>query len=476
MISFTKSTFRLFFVLSLLTLSSHAAKSQTVDNSSKPVDTYFQTMDYLYDFETQRIVLALSDNLSLVFADKVPLVYIPQTNHFIKISTPAAMKEGRLRLPDSTLDFIHQELKNLGYQIQMPKITEPTQIKLKDFEREVDPDKTQYTLKFSQKVQPEIIWANKWLHLDFNHKVIGAKEHTIRYKVGQVRRFTPTDKTFKWETNHLVGQATTAYNQDSTELNISFWRPGKSPQELLEAEEAKLRAKNPSKLRNIIIDAGHGGKDVGALGLKTNEKTITLKVAKQLKKALKKAGYNALNTRDNDKFLTLTQRPALAKKWKGDLFISLHCNSIAGDKKRRSKVKGFKIYILRETSDKKDKELAKRENKFLKDNSETQKSISIVEWIKIEHQLNLYTKKSEDFASHIVRALEQNKHNIRKHGSGAGQAGFYVLVGTFMPAVLVEMGFISNPEDEKYMMSSRGSKKIAELITQSVISYDKTLK
>lgn len=448
--------------------------------STLPVDHYYSHSDLIYEYESGRLLLAVADHKTLIFAEGVQLAYIPEEDKYFGLETAPQMIDGRLELAETTLLQLKQDLakQELNLLINETPLNPP--LKLLDFKRDVNPKRTQYELKFDAKISANPVYANNWYHLDFDHILEGAEPHVIRYKKGQVRRFKVKhqDKhsSILFETNHLVGNSTTEFNQDSTQLTISFWRPGQSPAEKLEAQQAELRKTNPTKIHNIIIDAGHGGKDVGALGLKTNEKTITLKVSKKLHKLLKAAGYNPYLTRDDDRFLTLAQRPALAKKWNGDLFMSLHCNSIAGDKKKRAKVKGYKIYILRETSDKKDKELAKRENKFVEENSTTQKSISIVEWIKLEHQLNLYTKKSEDFASHIVRAFEKNKKNIRKHGTGAGQAGFYVLVGTFMPAVLVEMGFISNPDDERYMMSDKGSTTIAQRLTDAVISYDQSIK
>lgn len=454
--------------------------------SSSPLDSYFENQGHLYQHESGRLLIAVPHHKTIVFAEDIPQVYLPEEDQYFPLREAPYFIQGRLHLSSETLNELNTQFRNHDHHFKIKPITrDPISVKLVDLNLTKSPSHTAYKMKFNHSVKVRTVWANKWLHLEFNHDIAGAQKQKIRYKTGQIKQIDVSEisgkkshstTTMKWETNHLVGDLTHHINQDSTEIILKFWRPGQSPNDQLAAEEARQRLKNPTKIQRVIIDPGHGGKDIGAPGLKTNEKTITLKVGLQLKKALKKAGYKALTTRDDDTFLTLAQRPSLAKKWKGDLFISLHCNSIAGNKKKKAQVKGYKIYILRETSDKKDKELAKRENKFLKDNSTSTQTISIVEWIKLEHQLNLYTKKSEDFASHIVRSFEKNKKNIRKHGSGAGQAGFYVLVGTFMPAVLVEMGFISNPQDEKYMNSTIGQKTIAKHITEAVISYEKTLK
>ena len=178
-------------------------------------------------------------------------------------------------------------------------------------------------------------------------------------------------------------------------------------------------------------------------------------------------------TRDSDVFITLKQRPELASKWKGDLFVSLHCDAIAGDAARKAQTKGFKAFILREAESEEDKAIARRENKFIDEASDAgaRRELSPVEWILLEHQLNLYTKESEEFAYELVQSLAVESVPIPKNGSGAGQAGFYVLVGAFMPAVLLEMGFISNPAEEKYMASEAGQDELAAKIADGIDRY-----
>ncbi|MGL1936441.1 MAG: N-acetylmuramoyl-L-alanine amidase [Fibrobacterales bacterium] len=226
------------------------------------------------------------------------------------------------------------------------------------------------------------------------------------------------------------------------------------------------------KIKNIIIDAGHGGRDPGAQGLRYNEKDISLKVAKKLEKILKKKGYNPILTRKKDVYLTLKQRPEFATKHEGDMFISLHCNAIGGTPRKKQRVRGFKMYILRAAKSEDDKAIARRENAAIEEVSHgSKKEITPVEWILLEHQLNLFTKESEQLAGHLVESFSDHQSGVRKMGYGAGQAGFYVLVGAFMPAVLIEMGFISNPKEEVYMGSESGSSDLAESIYKAIHQY-----
>jgi N-acetylmuramoyl-L-alanine amidase len=231
--------------------------------------------------------------------------------------------------------------------------------------------------------------------------------------------------------------------------------------------------KGAAKISTIIIDPGHGGHDQGAMVSGVNEAQVTLAVAKELKAALTKLGYKALMTREEDKFISLPDRPKFASDQGGDLFISLHCNSIAGSMKRKKTVTGFIAYILREGESEEDKALARRENEAIAEDGKNKSEISPVEWILLEHQLNLYSKESEGFVEHIIS--EFGGFTIGKYATGASQAGFYVLVGAYMPAVLFEMGYLTNDEDRRTLSSEKGQKQIAERMAKAVDAYRKSL-
>lgn len=222
-----------------------------------------------------------------------------------------------------------------------------------------------------------------------------------------------------------------------------------------------------AKTATIIIDPGHGGKDQGAMVGGVNEAQVTLAVAKELKTALTKLGYKALLTREEDVFISLPDRPKFASEKGGDLFISLHCNSIGGSTKHKQGVSGFISYILREGESEEDKALARRENEAIgAESGKSKGEISPVEWILLEHQLNLYSKESEVFAENIMKAFEG--HAIAKYATGASQAGFYVLVGAYMPAVLFEMGFLTNDRDRRLLASEKGQRQIAERLARAI--------
>jgi N-acetylmuramoyl-L-alanine amidase len=238
-----------------------------------------------------------------------------------------------------------------------------------------------------------------------------------------------------------------------------------------EAAEAPKPAATAGGKGTIIIDPGHGGKDPGAQVGGVSEAQVTLAVGLLLKEKLTKLGYKALLTREKDEYVSLDERPKFASNKGGDLFVSLHCNSIGGSPKRKNVVSGHVAYILREGESEEDKALARRENQAISEESGKgdKKEISPVEWILLEHQLNLYSKESEAFAERVIE--EFDGFSIGKYGTGAGQAGFYVLVGAYMPAILFEMGFLTHDKDRRMLASDKGQAQIADRMAQAIHKY-----
>ncbi len=222
----------------------------------------------------------------------------------------------------------------------------------------------------------------------------------------------------------------------------------------------------------IIIDPGHGGRDRGASYKGVEEARITLAVAKELKKSLEKLGYDAKLTREDDTYKTLAERPKFASDQKGDVFISLHCNSLP-DPSNGNDITGYTVYILREGQSDEDKALARRENEAVEEESgkASKSEIAPVDWILLEHQLNLYSRQSESLAESIVKGF--HGFDIPKYSTGARQAGFFVLVGAYMPAVLFEMGFLTHPKDRTILNSKSGEREIAGRLATAIDHFQK---
>jgi len=244
-------------------------------------------------------------------------------------------------------------------------------------------------------------------------------------------------------------------------------------QPAISSSSSAAQTSGGKKIKTIVLDPGHGGKDPGAIGYNSHkEKDVVLLVGLKLKKKLEEKGFTVKMTRDTDEFIELAKRPKMASDWGGDLFISLHCNAIEG-KERQQKTDGFTFYILRASGNEEDRAIARRENQAiaLESDKKGKTEISPAEWIILDNQLALYAEKSALLAGYLVEAFDGG--SIKKQHKGAGQAGFMVLVGAYMPAVLAELGFITHPGDATYMASEKGQDEIADNLAKAVVNFSK---
>lgn len=223
--------------------------------------------------------------------------------------------------------------------------------------------------------------------------------------------------------------------------------------------------------RRIVIDAGHGGHDPGAVGPKgLYEKDVVLDIALKLKKILMQDPLNEVFlTRDKDIFLPLEERTAIANKKNADLFVSIHANASP-----RRKAKGIETYLLNWTDDEEAMRVAARENAIsLKKMKAMSRQMDIVEVIKSDLMRENKRDESIKLANYIQRSMVSNLENNYKNvlDLGVKQALFYVLFGAKMPSVLVEVSFISNPEEEKLLSQDSYRMEIAKAIAEGLNRY-----
>ncbi len=226
----------------------------------------------------------------------------------------------------------------------------------------------------------------------------------------------------------------------------------------------------------VVIDAGHGGHDSGCVGKVAKEKNITLDVAKRLAERLNRdmPGVKAILTRSDDRFLTLQQRADVANRNNGDLFISIHVNSVAKESPGRATVSGASVYTLGLNKSKNNLNVAMRENSVMeleKDYTRTYKGFdpsSAESYIIFELNQNSHLRQSLDFAAKAQRHLIADAGRANK---GVRQDGFWVLWATGMPAVLVELDFICNPAQEAFLNSTDGRVKCADALYNAVAEY-----
>lgn len=217
----------------------------------------------------------------------------------------------------------------------------------------------------------------------------------------------------------------------------------------------------------IVIDPGHGGRDPGTIGKsKTREKDITLAMAKQLKARLEKTGrYKVFLTRTKDKTMTLGQRVRKAKNLSGDLFISIHADS-----HRKSKTKGLSVYTLSETaSDREAAELAEKENKVdILTGMDLDNETPEVAGILIDLARRETMNQSAKLAAALLRNLKKEVTLLRNTHRFAG---FAVLKSPTIPSVLVEVGYLSNKQEERLLRQPKHREKIARGIVNAIDKF-----
>jgi len=227
------------------------------------------------------------------------------------------------------------------------------------------------------------------------------------------------------------------------------------------------------KTFKVVIDAGHGGHDTGTRGtgrMKKKEKDIALAVAKLVAKKLQSIrGITPILTRKKDVFLELYQRAEIANKNKADLFVSIHCNA-----NKNSRAAGSETYVLGVHRNKDNLAVAKRENAVIKLEADNKLHYQGFDPDHPETFIGL-TLMQEEFLdqSILLASMIQKEYKKRIHHKDRSvqQAGFAVLRLTYMPSVLTEIGFLTNPKEEKFLNSKAGQNKIATAIANAIVQY-----
>jgi N-acetylmuramoyl-L-alanine amidase len=225
-------------------------------------------------------------------------------------------------------------------------------------------------------------------------------------------------------------------------------------------------------LKTVCLDAGHGGKDPGCLGPKgAHEGIVTLKIILALGKKLKQEypDLKVIYTRETDDFIELNERANIANRNKSDLFISVHCNAAAN-----KSAYGTETYTMGLHKTDGNLNVAKRENSVILQEKDYQTAYngfdpnSPLAHIMMANYQSAFMASSVKFASKVE---EQFSKTYQRKSFGVKQAGFLVIWRTAMPSVLVETGFLTNPEEEGYLASEKGQQEVADAIATAFKQY-----
>ena len=235
---------------------------------------------------------------------------------------------------------------------------------------------------------------------------------------------------------------------------------------------------NNNKLKTIVIDPGHGGKDPGTLGTKRYskyEKDIALSVSLKLGNYISNSfpDIKVVYTRKEDVFLELNERTRIANKSNADIFISVHCDGFTN-----SKAYGASVFVMGMSKLKANLDVAMRENAamYLEDNYKQKYDgfdpKSAESYIVFSLMQNTYLEQSLQLAEYVE---EQFAYKANRKSRGVKQAPFYVISRTNMPSILVECGFLTNPKEEDYLQTDQGQNQIAMSIFEAVKNYKLSL-
>ena len=248
------------------------------------------------------------------------------------------------------------------------------------------------------------------------------------------------------------------FGRDAGSSSSKAGRPGKGAGAPLPlAKQLGLRVKT------IVLDPGHGGKDPGAVGRGgLKEKDVTLAIAKLLKPMLEAKGFRVLMTRDKDVYVSLDERTAFANSHLADLFVSIHTNA-----SRNRRARGVETYFLGVAMDRDSSETALLENAI------TQQTLADLEKILLDLTRTSNLKQSsmlaESVQENLFHGLSKRNRLVKDHG--VKQASFYVLIGAQMPAILVETSFISHPTEERLLRDPSYLKLVSSSILRGILDY-----
>lgn len=273
---------------------------------------------------------------------------------------------------------------------------------------------------------------------------------------GELRRFVP-----------VVSKRLTSDSAGTPRSPPNDTRPGR-------AAPATPRVPRKERRLLVVVDAGHGGRDRGMRGPigvadKVEEAAVTLAVSRRLRDEFVSRGVDVVMTRASDTLIALDDRGRIANRARGDVFVSIHVNAANPRWREPGAARGFETYFLAEAKTEDEQRVAEMENEAVKYEVESEaKNGDPLSFILNDMKQNEYLRESSDFAATVQNALG------RVHPApsrGVKQAGFRVLVGAFMPAILVEIGFGTNVRDSAYMTSERGQRDLATSIADATMNY-----
>jgi N-acetylmuramoyl-L-alanine amidase len=384
---------------------------------------------------------------------KEKIISLVPDNPFIKIENdirqieiPPLMISGRLFLPKSSLDLILSNLLSMKAYFKSGTLEIGTRVNIFKIEWEVESSITRYAIECSPSIKYFFNKNNgEWVLTLFNpiyDKAIlnqNARGLIDELKIEEGNGFLK----FRFKT--------------VDDLPMDIIRRDK----LINIEVRKFDKRN---IRTIVVDAGHGGKDPGAIIGSTKEKDIVLKIAKRLASRLTEDGFNVIMTRVSDEFIPLKGRTRIADEARADFFVSIHCNAAPS----KSSMHGAETYFLSSAKNDWTRTVEATENSAIRFESDGDSNIPELDYILNDLAQVQFLEESQQAAIYIQESIIQV---CGLYNRGVKQANFYVLRLNYMPAVLVEVAFLTNANDRRKLGDENFLEKVVEAIVSGIEQY-----
>jgi len=407
-------------------------------------DSLIRKLDLSSHWDNNRQIMTLQRETVVSIIPDNPFIKIEGNVHQL-VSSPI-MINGKLLLPNSSLDLILSSLLNMKAYFKDGTLEIGTRLNIYGIKWCVESSLTRYTIECSPTMKYFFSKNDgEWVLTLFNP--IYNKEIMDQDGKGLIEGI-----------NIEEGNGFLKFRFKTIEnLPMDIIRKGKS----LNVEVRKF---NKRHIQTIVIDAGHGGKDPGAVHGGVKEKDVVLKVSKNLASRLTEDGFNVIITRISDEFLALKERAEIADEARADFFVSIHCNAAY----RKSSMHGAETYFLSSAKSDWARTVEATENSAIKFESEDNAGIPELDYILNDLAQTQFLEESQQAAIYIQESLVQL---CGLYNRGVKQANFYVLRLNYMPAVLIEIGFLTNSNDRKKLQDDNFLEKVVEAIASGIKQY-----
>jgi len=425
------------------------------------------------NIEREKLVLYLGEHRVKISASTSFLVI---DDVVYQIPSPAVIVEGDIYLPTKALfKILHNSiLPSISYIVEDNELVIiPTENNIQSIQVDEKANGTIVRVKahkkFKKKEISTFLHKNGWFYLTIQGAQADSNNILKTDTRGIIKNISMDQLEGSLQLAFFLRSDIERHefyqNKKTNEIIITLWAP-------LSKSVAKIeKIKSQWEIDTIVLDAGHGGKDPGTIGkFGTKEKTVVLDVVKRIGKLITKyTSMNVIYTRDEDVFIPLWKRTKIANEKNGKIFISVHANG-----NRNRKAQGFETYLLRPGKTQDAIDIAAEENaaiKYEESQNGTYEELTHEGLIMATMAQSMFMKESESLAGQIQ--YELNKE-LKSPNRGVKQAGFYVLVGASMPNVLLEVGFLTNPEEEKKLRTAEHRQKIANAVYRAIIEFKKS--